>query len=621
MRALLASGDREGARKTAEEILAKAPTHFGAKLLLARDAWLVGRDEAITTKLLGELEAPAVVANAAPNERVSALSLRGLVALSRGRVTDARKAFEEAIRVAQGASTEEPQTGLGEVFLASGQYPQAISAFNAATQAAPESTVAKIGVARALLRQEKASEAKAVLAPLKDPALAGEVGYWLGQAQEKIAPEKPSEAVAIYEAAIKAQPTDPKPYVALASLQAKSGKSAEADATLAQALAKVPPSDRLHLGIGDLRFRQERYDGALEQYDKALALQPENLEALFAKARTLLRMDRGRWEQAKAALDQVEAKDPHYPTLTLELGLYYQKTDQIEKALEKYKAALAGAPDDVDIKLMVARAQVEAHVREAEGDLRAVLDRCGSSATPDVCTNEAKHYLGRALLARGNPVEARQYLQQAVDRGDANAQYHLYLGWAQVELTQLEEAERSIERALELDKGLGNAHWLRAEILSKRGQHREAIDAARRALAITPTRSEAHATIGFGLKQLGLEDQAIAEYALAIKGDPRNPRSAWWRFQIADLHFHKGTTARALDEIRESIKLGKGLEPKPPWLAKAHFFLGEALRGSDKPGAIKAYQEYLETSIGLSDPARKDAKSALAELGAPWTGK
>jgi len=615
MRAYDAAGEFDKARAEATTVAAKFPNHASSRLLLARYAWERDKDEAQAMKWLTELEKPTVVAASAPTDLIEGMTLRGNIHLERGRVTSAKRAFEEAIAAAKGVPVYSPRVGLGEVCLANGDFPKAIIEFNMASQAAPDLALPKVGVARALLKQENATQAKATLAPLKDPLLAGEIGYWLGQAEEKLSPERPSEPIKIYEAAIKAQPSEVKPYVALANLQAKIGRMDEADATLATAAKNVPPSEKLHLGIGELRFRQERYDQALEQFAKALELQPTNLEALFSKGKTLLRMgERAKVDEGKKILDQVAAKDEKYPGLSLEYGLYYQKTDQIEEALKEYKKALESHPDDVDIQLSVARAQVEAGMREAEAKLREILNKCTKSAAEDICTTEAKHYLGRALLHRGNAAEAKTYLDAAAAKGDNNAQYHLYYGWALVDLNSLPAAEVEIGRALELDKSLGLGHWLRAEVEAKSGKYREAIESAKRALVITSSLSQAHATIAYSLKQLNQEEAALNEYALAIKANPTNPRAAFWRYQIADIHFHKNSVARAVPELREAIKQAKAMEPPPPWLPKAHFFLAEGVRHTDKVEALKEYREYLATSVGSTDPARKEAQAAVLEL-------
>jgi len=232
----------------------------------------------------------------------------------------------------------------------------------------------------------------------------------------------------IYQDAIKAQPTEVKAYIALAKLQAKVGKPDEAEATLAQALKAVPPSDKLFVSVGQLKYQQARYEDALDQFGKALALQPDNLEALFEKGRALLRIQK-RIDEGKAVLEDVEKKDPRYPGLALEYGYYYLHTNQLAEALKKYKDALDAAPDNDDVNLNVGIAMVESGNPDAEQTLRDVLDKCQTqSASPDSCTTEAKHYLGRALLAKGGFADAIVFLKQAVEKGDANASYHLFYG-------------------------------------------------------------------------------------------------------------------------------------------------------------------------------------------------
>jgi len=612
------SGDYDKAKKEATALAEKSKTSAVARVFLAQQAWLRDRDEKAAIKWLDEVTKPPVSTSAAPAELVAAFTLRGTIHLERGRVTDAMAAFKAAVDAGKGAPFAAPHYGLGEVFLANGQYPQAMAAYDAALQVQPTYTPAKIGKARALLKQEKALDAKNLLLPLKDPPFAGEIGFWLGQAEEKIS--KPAEAMKIYEAAIKAQPGEARPYVALANLQSKEGKVEESDATLAQAVKSVPPSERLYLSIGELRFRQERYKLAVEQFDKALELQPENVEALFMKGRALLRMDKEHVEQGKAVLDQVEKKDAKYPGLALELGLYYQKTEQIEKALERYKAALEASPDDVDIELQVARAMVEARDKTAEERLRKVLEKCPKSASPDVCISETKHFLGRALLQKGSYADAERYLKEAVDKADSNAQYHLYHAWALVELTRLPEADIEITRVLELDKSLGNAYWLKAEILLKSQDNAGAIRESQKALTMNPNRWEAYATMALAHKRLNQDQVAYKEYERAVGGDPQNPKAPFWRYQMLDILDHAGGVKGALTLAKDCVKYGAALEPKPPWVPKARYFLGKALRGVDDAAAKKELIEFLNATTGTTEIARADAKAELAAMGSPYAG-
>jgi tetratricopeptide (TPR) repeat protein len=420
----------------------------------------------------------------------------------------------------------------------------------------------------------------------------------------------------IYENAIKAQPQEVKPYIALANLQAKTGRNEDADATIALASKTVPPSERLHLGIGELRFRQERYKEALEHFDKALELQPANLEAMFLKAKTLLRMgDKTKWEEGKKVLDDVQAKDPKYPGLSLEYGLYYQKTDKIEEALGEYKKALQAAPNDVDIQLQIARAQVEARMKDAEEKLREILGKCSTSPSPDVCTTEAKHFLGRAILNRNAAAEAKPWLEQAVAKGDNNAQYHLYYAWALLDSGDLPTADKEITRTLDLDKSLGFAYWLRAEVELRSGRNAEAIIWAKQALSITPALYQAHGTMGSAHYAMGNEEPAIAEFSQAIKADPKNPKAVFWRYEIAYIREQQNRTASALTEIRDAIKAVEALDTKPPYAPMLYYFLGQALRGSDRKGACDAFNTYLKQAVGTTnDHAKGEATRAAKEL-------
>src|SRR5262249_47470133 len=145
-----------------------------------------------------------------------------------------------------------------------------------------------------------------------------------------------------------------------------------------------------------------------------------------------------------------------YPGLALERGLLFEETNQSERALAAYRDALKKAPNDIDLKLRVGSAQVMAGLAgEAEKTLEEVRKVRPNSA-------EVNHFLGRALLVKGkNLVEAMRYLELAVNIDANRAEYHLYVGWAANELGQPAKASAELNKALELDRELGDAYWQR----------------------------------------------------------------------------------------------------------------------------------------------------------------
>ena len=124
--------------------------------------------------------------------------------------------------------------------------------------------------------------------------------------------------------------------------------------------------------------------------------------------------------------------------------------------------------------------------------LHKVLDKRPTSA-------EAHHYIGRALMLQPGPgqADALRYLKRAVDLDPNRAEFHVYLAWAANDATpaQLELARDEIDRALALDKLSAEAYWQRGVLERMEGADEDAIKDENHALALRPSRYEAHATL------------------------------------------------------------------------------------------------------------------------------
>ena len=606
-RAQAASGDAAAAEKSARAAFAASPAHAGARTLVASLIWQAQDREAEALALLKAVtEEPAVRSAAGDVELIEAYTLLGHIHLARSRISAAEQAFAAALKI-------DPQAvqaliGNGELFYRSGRNSEALARFEAATAADADNLLARVGVAKTWLALERMKEAKDLLKAQRaahptEPIVA----YWLGRTEEALGNKK--EAEATYGEAIKVGGTKPDvvdAYVALAHLLSGGGRTDEAAAKLAEASKKFPELPALHKAKGEVALQTGRYEEARDEFKAALA-NDDDLGTRF-KLGVALRRTRA-FPEATAIFDAISAVDKDYPGLSLERGLMFEETGQSDKALESYSDALRKAPDDVDLKLRVGSTQVIAgHAEQAEAILREVVKLRPGSA-------EANHFLGRALLAKGqNLSEAMKYLEAAVNIDGNRAEYHLYVGWGANETGQPARAETALKKALELDKGLGDAYWQRGILRQKSGVASDALEDLKIALEKRPSRYEAYATMGFCYQDLSRWPEAEAAWRSAIAG---NGTIAEWHYRLGKILASHGSVAASAPELAQAIKLAEVPDrPAPGWLYDAHLLLAEAVRGSDKPRAIESYRRFLELAPRDS-PYVVEAERALAQLGAP----
>jgi cellulose synthase operon protein C len=603
-RALAAIGKDDDAIVSAKAAIAASPKHVGARALIASLTWrTLGKEDHAVALLKEIIDQGNVVGD---TQRVEAYTLLGKIHLSKSRITAAEQAFGAALKIDPLAV--QALVGNAELFYRSGRFAEALSRFDNATKADADSVLAKVGVAKTLIALERMKEAKDLLkktlaARPADPL----VTLWIGRADEALGNKK--EAEAAYIQAIKlgeGKPDVVDAYVALSHLLSGVGRTDDANAKLAEASKRFPESPALHRAKGEVALQLGRYEEAKNEFEAALGKE-EDLGARFRLGVALRRMRK--FDEAGKTFDKVAEVDKDYPGLALERGLLFQDTGQSDKALEAYRQALKKAPNDVDLKLRVGSTQVIAgHAKDAIKMLEEVRKERPNSA-------EANHFLGRALLVRGtNLAEAMRYLELAVNIDSNRAEYLLYVGWAANELANTSKALTALNKAIELDRELGDAYWQRGVLLQKQGATKDALKDLQTALEKRPSRYEAWATIALCYQDLQKWPEAEQAWRKALTG---NDASAEWHFRLGKLLSGHGNPTGATPELERAVEIAeKPGEIAPAWLFDAHFLLGEALRSkpADKQKAIDHYKRFLE--LAPRDNAYvSEAQKALIGLG------
>jgi predicted Zn finger-like uncharacterized protein len=604
-RAKHAAGDGLGAQAWAETVLKEHPQHVGARLLVARLSLGSRESEARALTLLDSIIKDSK--SSSPDELVQAYSLLGSLHLGRSRISAAEAAFTEALKINPKAARA--LVGLGDSLYRAGRYSEAEARFKAGAEADPDDLLAKLGVAKSKLGLERVQEASLLLKKLRETNPTSPlVGYWYGRVQEALGARDLAQAA--YRDVLKVAPADPASadvYIALAMLLNQQGRGEEAQKTLDSAKELMPKVTGVWRALGDVAQSQGRYKEALSHFQHAAALDPDDLGAKF-RIGGALRRD-GQFDEALKSFEAVAAIDKDYPGLALERGLVFEATGHLKEALKEYEDQLAKAPNDPDLMQRVGCTRVAANRPEgAEELLRKVLSQRPSSA-------ETHHCLGRAVLLQGTRLaDALRLLERAVELDPNRAEYFLYVGTAANEAGNVPKAEKALAEALRLDQGLADAYWQRGVLRQRQGAVRDAVADLTKALALRPTRHEAHAALADAYYDLGREVDAMREWQLAIQALPDN---ATWRFRYGKLLGANRQNEAAIEQLTKALTLVEGVEPPPAWRWEAHHTLARALGAN--PEAIKHWEGFLRLGPRNS-PYRAEAIAYLEKAGHPWTG-
>lgn len=309
---------------------------------------------------------------------------------------------------------------------------------------------------------------------LGDKALAGEDYIEAVQRYDRLIDPSNPDSLALYRRAV--------------ALDA-SGQTDKAMEDYSAAIKADPKSSLAFLGRGVLlAVRKRAFDRAIEDFDKVLVIEPDNVEALVSRGDAFGQLgDLGR---AMADLNRAVALAPDKPAALVARG-----------QIESRRGNLAGAARDYEAAL-----KIDPRYTTALINLAAV----------------------RAM--QGAPAAAVGLLDQAItiDRRNPLAFYNR--GYAEFSLKQYDKAIADYGSAIEIDPGMGLAYNNRALSRAVAGSDLVAALAdSDQALKLLPLNLEVRDTRGFIYLKLGDPALALTEYNAALTIDPNRALSLYGR--------------------------------------------------------------------------------------------
>lgn len=244
-------------------------------------------------------------------------------------------------------------------------------------------------------------------------------------------------------------------------IEHQSGRYDTAREHLQQAVAMAPEDSYSHYYLGLTLIGLEDSKGARAELEKAVALDPANAEAHFQLA-NILRSSGDKdsaQEQSKIAQQLFVMRSQHFaaqPKAT-EAAKKLAAGD-IQGAIALYRKAVEAAPQDASISYKLALAFDKAGDTEAE---RTTLEQ---TLHIDPTMAVAQNQLGYVLSRGGDVPDAEQHFHLAVQAAPAyTAAWVNYAAALAVE-SRLEEAEKALSTALELDPGNAQALGLKKDL-------------------------------------------------------------------------------------------------------------------------------------------------------------
>lgn len=349
------------------------------------------------------------------------LILTGHALLALGRLPDAVKAFQAATERA--ARDPDARYGLALALQQSRRLDEALAAYDQTLKLRPDFPVAALNRAVLLLQSGRPAEALAACDRLlsRHPTLA-EAHYNRGLILQSLG--RKQEALPALDAALRVNPS----FIAAAFnrgvvLQGL-GRLDEALAAFDGVLARQADSAQAHLNRGEVLRRLKRFDDALAAFDRALELQPDFAEADFNRAFTLREL--GRLDDALATLDRLLALHPDHLEGLINRGALLKQLKRLPDALSDYDRAVALRPQSPDAHY--GRGFVLAQLDRPAEALVEFDTAIAADPTRALATSALSYYdRGGALATLGRGAEAEEAYHQALRLDPDFAEAHFAL--------------------------------------------------------------------------------------------------------------------------------------------------------------------------------------------------
>lgn len=480
--------------------------------------------------------------------------LEAHLAYAAGHHAKAREIFQGLLRVLPENTNVLLSAGENELKLNAPVAAEAL--FAKATALAPRHALARRLLAQAQVRLGQAAKALVTLAPLLDaPDTSADVLALAAQA--RLINGQTREADELYTRLAKLKPTDPQLRTLVASarfgriddntvfseLQSIAsddpGSSADLaligahlrrgqlDAGLAAlvALQRKRPTDPMPLHMrGQLLVMKHDTAGARKSFEGALALDAAYFPSIAALAGLDLRDNQpGVAQQRFETLLRSQPKNAAAMLALAEL-LARQRAPRAD-VQKQIKAAVQAAPADPDARVALIAHHFDG--REFDAALNAAL--ASTVALPDNIDMLA--LLARCQMRVGQTHQAIAAYGKIVSLQPRSARGHLGLADVYLQTNELDLAQRSINRALELSPGLPEAQGQAIAVALRRQQFDAALQIARQVQAERPAEAVGFALEGEIESRRGHWDAAAAALRKAL--DKQAPGAAAIKLHIA----------------------------------------------------------------------------------------
>ncbi len=264
----------------------------------------------------------------------------------------------------------------------------------------------------------------------------------------------------------------------------KAGRLVEAETIYAQILKLVPQADSVLTNMAAIQYMKGNFQESLKLSDKALAVNPINLDAVINRAAALLAV--GDTNQAALAYQKVLQLDEKNAAAHYNLGNIHFQRGELALSEKKFRRATALKPDFF----------------------------------------QAQFNLGNVLAKTEQPLEALSSFEKALAANPAHVGANHNLAALLAELGDWPAAWRQLELGLEIAPDAAMLWALKGKFLHDVGKFDEALAATEKGLALDPSLADRWIQKGNLLRDMRRIDDARLAFERALLVQPGHAGAA-----------------------------------------------------------------------------------------------
>ena len=537
----------------------------------------------------------AITQSPAPEQLVPVTVALGLAYSQAGESAKATQTMQQLVTTQ--ADSADAHVGLGTVYAETEpvNLDGAVTEFREALRLDPSKDEARLALARALIAQQKFSDA---LAPLRE-YLRHEPrdfqGYYaMGLAFQGL--RQWNSSIEMLQKAARLNPGSYEVHYELGLALAAAGQNEQAIRELKEAEKIRPSASDVHDQLARLLAKSGQKELAQKEHAEYSALvsrgDPDVAPSqLNAKANQLLAAG-----EARAAADayrQALRADPNDPQLHYNLSLALDQLGDRTAEHQELEKAIQLDPD-----LAVAHNQLGVlalqrnRTSEAEQEFKKAI-------TSDPRYAEAQNNLGVLYNREGKDQDAATLYQKAIESDPKYTKALVNLGLLLAQHGQVAQGEQQLRTAIQIDPSDPGAYAALGMIQGKTGRGGEAVESFRKVIALQPESADAHVNLGIALVDQYDRTGGFKEFQEAARLAPQSPAV---HYNLGRFYFETAKYEDARKELEEAVHLDPNYAPALYFLALA------AKQDNDLPRSTELFEKLL-----VLQPENPDAQFLLGQ--------